>query len=1203
VSALCTSLIALALVAAPDVHWSPVVPPADTRHKSVARQGETLLAVGEDGSFHSWEDGAWTLITGPPPGGKEMTARTTVEPDGSIWTAAGGRALLHRFDGESWSDPISLPPGYVHTLDFAPDGSLWIGGIHGYVIRLDDEGWDHPPDLPLDRTVESNVYSLRFDGSGTLWMSNGEGLLIRRDDEGAVRLPPNQTRRYGVVLDADDRPLLTGDGLRRLDEEGWPLLIDRPVRTAQQVGDGWYLISEGEVLWTDLQAFEEVVLPTVHEPLGLVVTRGGELFAVDAARNLFVLRPGRVPALRDVASEWGTTALTDAGYAQAGDLDGDGRDDLLVVADDGSLRLLLQRASTFADATDDWGLDLRPILGLFAVCDLDGNGQPDIVAREAREAEGIEEAEEAEEAEEERAVALRYLRTLGRRFVDHSDTLPAPLPAAVTEGRGLFTCADVDLDGDADLLVTGGGATLTPGPRVALYENAGFGHLRPAPLSSTGLGQSTGWVVQIVVEDLDLDGLLDFAVMDSWSAGHVLLRGLPGFGAEDVSAGSGLNAVYSTVLQAWAVRLDDDPYPELLLVDRQAGPRIWRGSADLVLDDVTQEWGLGGDGAWRGSGYGWGALADLDGDGQLDLVTSGSGAGPGLLLGSPDGTFVDRSDSFPAGLDAPQRIVDLDLGGDGDRDLLLLAKGDDLLLENLGDAPAGASVAEVVDRTGGLARRLSWVRAWPDGLLAALLVLVWILGAALTRARGGDLALGRPLVATAATAAAVAGYVVLLESPLWPRLALVLGSAVAVASWGWLEVAEASRRSAIHLGGFRLGDALGKGGFGTVYQARHARSGAMAAVKMIDRERLADEGARERFHDEAAACAAIGDDRVVRIYGKGEFTPYGEEDHAPIAYLVMELLSGLTLGQLLAERDGGRLEVGEACAIGVEVCLALKAIDGAGIVHRDIKPDNVMLVRPGKVKVMDFGVAHAAGAGGEIEVVGTVGYMAPEQLQGVDEPTHRTDLYALGTVLYEMLAGTRPFVGTEDEVIDGILYGTPPPLADHGVPPELEALVLQALSKHPAGRPVSGLEMANHLSHWATAVPEVTVDPAVPVSGPATNAARATGAPTVGRTGVLWRLVRSWATWARSSPDSSYHDFLLSLVFDEAQDPQAGDELSTRLVDGLASYRGEQTVALATRAREPAETRAPAQLKGAPPLPTALRPPDRSATEDEEDGS
>jgi len=1192
VTTLCSSLLALTLVAVPEVHWSPVAPPADTQFKSWALDGETLLVVGADGTFHRWEDGVWTFVTGPPPGGAEMTSRTAVAPDGAIWTAAGGRALLHRFDGERWSDPISLPPGYVHTIDFEPGGAPWIAGIHGYVVRVGDDGWEFPPDLPLDKSVESNIYSLRFDGQGTLWMSNGEGVLIRRDAQGAVRLPPNQTNRYGVVLDADGRPLLTGDGLRRIDEDGWPVLVDRPVRGAQQVGDDWYLISEGKVLWTDLQSFEEVELPTVHEPTGMTVTRGGDLFAIDAGRNVYVLRPGRVPALRDVATEWGVATLTDAGTTQAADFDGDGLDDLAVVADDGSLRLLLQREGTFLDATADWGLELLPILGLFAVCDLDGNGRPDIVARESLE------------TGDDKDVRLRYLRTLGRRFVDHSHTLPSTFPAPVTEGKGLFTCADVDADGDTDLLVTGDGVTLSPGPRVALYENAGFGHLVPSPLSSTGLGQAVGWVVKIVVEDLDVDGLLDFAVLNSWGDGHVLLRGVPGRGLQDVTEGSGLDSLYGTMLQGWATRIDDDPYPELVIIDRKDGPRIWKGSPDLVLNDVTQKWGLVGDAPWRGDGYAWGTLADVDGDGHLDLATSSSRVGPGLLLGS-GGPFVDRTDALPAGLETPQRIVDLDLGGDGDRDLLMLFKGDDRLLENRSDVPAGAAVREDAYRSNGLLRRLSWAKAFPDGLLAAVLMLVWALGCAATRMRGGDLALGRPLIGAALTVAAVAAYAWLLESSLWPRLALLAGSAAIAASWSLIEVAEVRRRSAIHLGGFRLGDILGKGGFGKVYRARHTRSGALAAVKMIDRDRLANDRDRKRFHDEAASCAAIGDDRVVRIFGKGEFTPYGEEDLAPIAYLVMELLTGVTLGQFLAERDGRRLEVGEACAIGVEVCLALKAVDDAGIVHRDIKPDNVMLVRPGRVKVMDFGVARTPDDDGEIEVVGTVGYMAPEQLQGVVEPTHATDLYALGTVLYEMLAGSRPFVGTEDEVVDGILYGTPPPLSDHGVvvDGELEALIGEALAKAPEDRPASGLEMATRLSRWATSVPVITAGAAA--SATLTGAQVPAGLPTVGRTGVLWRLVRSWATWAHSSDDSSYHDFLLSLVFDETQDPQAGDELSTRLLDGLADYKGSRTVALATGARPdaPAATRAPEQLKGPPPLPTALRPAGLRHSEDEEDDS
>ena len=1188
-TALLPTLLSLALFAAPDVRWVPVEGPTDVDVHSYRCHGLTLTAMGKDGSFHRLEDGGWVRLTGPPAGGTTHTSRMFIAPDETIWTTTGDRAILHRFDGEAWEGPITLPPGYVHDMVFAADGTPYAVGIHGYVVREEPEGWQTVPDLPIDKSVESNIYNAEFDRDGTLWLQNHEGLLLRVDAEGAVRLDPGDAGRYRVMLGADDRPLLTGNQLRRLDEEGWPVLVDRPVEDAAQLGDDWYLKFDERIWWSDLEEFVEVPFPSIHPPRGMYATRGGRLYAIDWGQNLFELQLGSAPVLRDVAGDWGVASLTDAGVAHVGDFDGDGLDDLVVLSDDGDLRLLLQRRGSFLDVTGEWDLSLRPRYGKFAACDFDGNGLPDLVTREVLQRGDGEDAEEGE-AE---VVQLRYLRTFDGRFEDATATLTAPGPPAVTEGSGLFTCDDVDGDGDIDLFVASGGTTLPPGPRVALYENLGYGHLRLAPLSTRGLGFGSGWVVKVLVEDMDQDGLEDFIATNSWGRGHEFLRGTPGRGVEDVTRGSGLDAIYGTTMDSWTARLDEDPYPDLVILDRTAGPRIWRGSADLRLDDVSQEWGLGGDPSWRSDSCYAGALTDLNSDGQLDLVAGCLNSKAGLMLGTADGPFVDHSEALPVGAMAVQRIVDLDLGGDGDRDLLLLYAGDEELFENLGSYPAAASAATAGYRSTDLMRGLSWARLFPDGVLAGLLVLIWVGAFAFTRSRGGDLALGKPLTAGMVLLTAAAAFALLLEAAIWTRLLLVLGSGGVATVWSVLEIVEVKRRSAINVGGFVLGDVIGKGGFGTVHRARHARGGTVAAVKMIAREHLADDQDRARFHAEAAACAAIRDDRVVRVFGKGEYTPYGEEGHAPIAYLVMELLDGLTLRQVLEQR--GRLEIPEACAIGVEIGLALKAVDAAGIVHRDIKPDNVMLVRPNKVKVMDFGIARRAGAKEELEVVGTPGYMAPEQLLGQDEPTHLTDLYAVGTVLYELITGVRPFTGTRGDVIDGILYGDPAPFAEHGVsaPPEVEALVFQTLSKLPANRPGSGLEIANRLDPWAGDVPAVTVGPAAIAEANPRPPGVVTGGPTLGRAGVLWRLLRSWASWARSTGHSSYHEFLLSLVFDEARDPSGGEDLSTRLIDGLAGYRGDRTVAMVTRAhadnRVPAATEAPAQLKGPPPLPTELK--------------
>ena len=207
---------------------------------------------------------------------------------------------------------------------------------------------------------------------------------------------------------------------------------------------------------------------------------------------------------------------------------------------------------------------------------------------------------------------------------------------------------------------------------------------------------------------------------------------------------------------------------------------------------------------------------------------------------------------------------------------------------------------------------------------------------------------------------------------------------------------------------------LGEGGMGAVYLATHPFMGRKAAIKVLRRELAEDPGLVERFMNEARAANAIHHPNIIDIIDVGRL-PSG------IPYLMMEFLEGESLAQRIA---GQRVDIALAVNIAKQTASALGAAHAKGIVHRDLKPDNLFLVPDGeqqfgsRVKVLDFGIAklrgELSGSGAKTQsgsVMGTPPYMSPEQCRGItDEIDHRTDVYALGIILYEMLTGAPPFV-------------------------------------------------------------------------------------------------------------------------------------------------------------------------------------------------
>ncbi|MEO8551393.1 MAG: serine/threonine-protein kinase [Kofleriaceae bacterium] len=260
-------------------------------------------------------------------------------------------------------------------------------------------------------------------------------------------------------------------------------------------------------------------------------------------------------------------------------------------------------------------------------------------------------------------------------------------------------------------------------------------------------------------------------------------------------------------------------------------------------------------------------------------------------------------------------------------------------------------------------------------------------------------------------------------------------------------------------GNYRVVAKLGAGGMGWVFLAEHTVLGSRAALKVLKPTHSQQQHVVQRFFDEARAATRIADPGIVTVLDFG-WNPSGA------AYLVMEYLTGETLAQRI--HGGGPLPPAQALAMVRQCAIAMSSAHARGIVHRDLKPDNIFIVpdpavASERIKILDFGIAKLLGDGDASHagtstgmILGTPGYMSPEQGRGAGDVDHRTDIYALGCVLFFMLCGRPPFLAkTPADLIADHLTVLPPEPSSfvRTIPPAVDALVAGCLAKAAGDRP------------------------------------------------------------------------------------------------------------------------------------------------------
>lgn len=404
-------------------------------------------------------------------------------------------------------------------------------------------------------------------------------------------------------------------------------------------------------------------------------------------------------------------------------------------------------------------------------------------------------------------------------------------------------------------------------------------------------------------------------------------------------------------------------------------------------------------------------------------------------------------------------------------------------------------------------------------------------------------------------------------------------------------------------GRYRVDDLIGRGGMASVYRGYDQTLGRTVAIKVLKADLAGDAAFRTRFRLEAQAASRMAHPTIVRVFDAGEDSETGPDGHErPVPYIVMELVHGRLLKDVIAE---GPVPTADALRYIDGILEALEYSHRAGVVHRDIKPGNIMITEAGQVKVMDFGIARAVSDSSSTvaettAIVGTAAYFSPEQAKG-ESVDARADLYSTGVVLYELLTGRPPFRGDTPVAVAYQHVSEapiPPSEINESVPRALDAIVLRALAKDPFQRPQDAASFREALDATAEGkaptkrqVSALASDLYGPNPRQAAETARSlrqlSTDTTMRRTQAGPPVAWIWAGVAILAV------LLVSVLFWVVQiQPQSTVPSTARIVPNVADMSYERAVEtleaedlLATRVNEPSETIAEGNVTRSTPAP------------------
>ncbi len=1019
---------------------------------------------GQNNIVERWDGRRWTPVRDPALPDVATDSALDIAPvgRGEAWLALENSPILHDTGGPLAPLP-PLPDGaqvggglgsLSHRLCALPDGR--VAFVQGDLYLWDGAGWGRIG-------APGPVRLCAVDGEGQLWAAGLDGLLVRLEGGQLVRASvPNSASMSGVVFDGQGVgfALTSVDLLRTSPASEFQFHAVAPTGGIDDGGKTDHAL----FMALDRDPHPDLLLVTWPDDVRLF-RNGGDWTFTDAS---------------EAAGIGG--GIGQEGVVEACDLDGDGASEVLTWWR-GEQQLHQYRNlgdGRFEEASPPGPAGAGPVTVEDLDCaDLDGDGDLDVYVTCIYD-----------DGQRPAPNLVYENRGAGR--------LRGVLPA--TRGLGgwrdwTFQSAFVDLDGDAFSELV---SSVLWSRRSRVLRRLPDGRWEDAT-ADVGLGVTAPWGNVSLPADLDGDGDFDLLMLESRGRSRFYrndggrLVDLPLLDGRPLTSRPSAD---QDALSGAAIDLDGDRDVDLLLRDPRAGARVLLNDGGLRLRDVSADAGLPVRGVRSV------ALADVDADGDPDLYVGrgnryrnqlmenprrgeGRSVRLGSLRSSVAGATVELLDQDGQLLQL-LRYPDSGLGvllaaptGDGERLRVRLSDGTTRELPAPGP---GASTLQLERGPGrlllaarrSLHRRIAWADR-DDELLRGILALLGLALVVTLARRRGTIWLSRPKYGLALLGA-YAGLA-LATAPLaapWRSVGLAAWL-LGLAGLTWLDRRLSRLRRATWVAHFRLERNLGSGAAGTVWLARDTARNRTVALKILHPELTEKDFAPERFRREAEVGARFRHRNLVEVYEYGECQVFDGDRPRGARYLSMEYVDGRSLRAWLRERS--QIPLGQACRIAVAVLRGLAAIHEAGVVHRDLKPDNVMISAGGRVKVTDYGLARGPGIAtltASTDIVGTLAYMAPEQARS-PRPTAAADLWAVGVMLYEMLAGRRPYVADEAlALVFLILNEDPPGLEELGVrlPGPVAAAIRRAMERDVERRWPAAADFSRVLEPYAD--PEVS---------------------------------------------------------------------------------------------------------------------------------